>query len=460
MKTMHTTKAVLFILLIISMNSCLVGPKYSRKDDGLPKSFGTNPLSTDTINNSAWWAKFTNASLDTLINRSLRQNNNVLAALSRLEQAGLSARVAKADLWPQLSYQAGLSRGDFTGSAALPSISNNAFAAGILNWEIDLWGKYRHSGNIANAQFLGSQYALYATRLSVESETARLYFLLLDYRERLSIARETLETRRKYVDIIRQRMMQGVIPEIDLNQAMIQEADAAAAVPVFEQLLLQTQQALAGLQGQYFLDDSLVQGKLLEQMSPQYIPDFLPSDLLKRRPDILEAEQTLMAQYSAAGLAQSMRFPSISLTMAGGLASNDLSNFLTGSPVWSVGAGLAGPLMHFGKNKRRAEIELKKIEALEANYRQLILNAFHEVRNTLGEINSLQKQYEIRKNQEAAAANAALLSVDRYNGGITSYLELLESQRVLFNTEITVVQTRQEMLNAYVKLYKALGGGW
>jgi len=458
MRTLKISCCLVFLAFV--MNSCLVGPKYTGQEITLPASFGDNIVNADILTNKEWWSKFTDPTLDTLIARALQQNKNVLAAMSRMEQAGLAARVAKAELWPQISYQGGISRGDFTGSSQLPDISTNAFASGLLNWEIDLWGKYRHSRNIALAQFAASEYAHYAVNLSVESETARLYFQLLDYRERLRIAQNTLESRKASVFIISQRYTQGIIPEIDLNQATIQEADAAVAVPLYEQLTLQTKNALFALLGQYSLPDSLFDGELKNQELTLAVPKFLPADLLKRRPDIMEAEQALIAQYGAAGIAQSLRFPSLSLTMAGGLASTDLTSFLTGSPAWSLGAGIAGPLFHFGRNKRKAEIERKKIEEVQYNYEQVVLNAFIEVKNVLNEIQSYQQQYYIRQKQQEAARNAARLSLDRYNGGVSSYLELLDSQRVLFATELSRSQTNQELLNAYVKLYKALGGGW
>lgn len=172
------------------------------------------------------------------------------------------------------------------------------------------------------------------------------------------------------------------------------------------------------------------------------------------------AEQQLIAQYAMAGIAQSLRFPSLSLTMAGGVASNDLNNLFSGNPAWSVGAGLFGPLLHFGKNKKNAEIALKRIEELQANYQQVVLAAFLEVKDALAEIESFEQQIAIRKTQLDAARNAAMLSRDRYNGGVTSYLELLDSDRILFSTELTLSQSKQGLLSAYVKLFKALGGGW
>ncbi|MDY0077763.1 MAG: efflux transporter outer membrane subunit [Bacteroidales bacterium] len=448
------------LALALLLNGCLVGPKYVKQSSELPESFGETELKTDAISNTSWWATFTDPILDTLIDKALTNNYDVMMAMSRIEQAALASGVAKADFWPQISYQAGISRGDFTGGSQMPVISNNAFGVGLLNWELDLWGKYRHAQHAANANFAASRFAYQATMLAIESETARLYFQLLDYRERLRISQNTLKSRDASVSIISQRLEKGVVPEIDLNQAVIQQAEAAVAVPLYEQLSQNIIHALHLLMGESFVSDSLFAGNLTSQKLPPSIPDVIPSELLKRRPDIMLAEQQLIAQYAMAGIAQSLRFPSLSLTMAGGVASNDLNNLFSGNPAWSVGAGLFGPLLHFGKNKKNAEIALKRIEELQANYQQVVLAAFLEVKDALAEIESFEQQIAIRKTQLDAARNAAMLSRDRYNGGVTSYLELLDSDRILFSTELTLSQSKQGLLSAYVKLFKALGGGW
>lgn len=448
------------LVLAILLNSCLVGPKYAVKPTQLPASFGDSLQKDKTEANIAWWAQFTDPVLDTLIAKALRNNYDIMMSMSRIEQAALSAGIAKADFWPQISYQAGISRGDFTGSGQLAAPVNSAFGVGLLNWELDLWGKYRHAKYAANANFEVSKFAYEATKLSIESETARLYFQLLDYRERLRIAQNTLKSRDESVNIVSQRLDKGVVPEIDLNQAVIQQAEAAVAVPLYEQLSQNTIHALHLLLGESFVADSLFNGNLKNQEIPPAVPDIMPSELLKRRPDIMLAEQELIGQYAVAGMAQSMRFPSLSLTMAGGIASNDLKNLFSGNPAWSLGAGLFGPLFNFNKYKKNAEIELKRIEELQANYQQVVLAAFLEVKNVLTEIESYKQQIVIRETQLDAALNAAKLSKDRYNGGVTSYLELLDSERVLFSTELSLSQSKQELLNGYVKLFKALGGGW
>jgi len=201
--------------------------------------------------------------------------------------------------------------------------------------------------------------------------------------------------------------------------------------------------------------------RLEEIRPPDTLPPGLPSQLLQRRPDILQAEQMLAAQNARIGVAQAMRFPSFSITGALGLASGELSAFVTSDAVaWSFGGGLAGPIFNFGKNKRRVEIERARTEQVRLGYDKAVLNAFREVEDALVDVYTFNKELETRRRQLVAATNAARLSRERYDGGVTSYLEVLDSERSLFDTQLILTETYQLKLNSYVKLYKALGGGW
>jgi len=456
---MNKLRIISFLLIVVLVNGCMVGPKFSDKNPALPEGFN-EVVSIDSITNAAWWDSFTNPVLDSVIASALKNNYEVMMAMSRLEQSALALGVSKADLLPAFDVQAGISRGDFTGNNQLASPVNNAFAAGLINWELDLWGKYRHARNAANAQYLASDIARYAMQLTVESQAARLYFQLLDYEERLQIARNTYTSRSASADIMRQRFERGVIAEIDYKQAVYQEAEAAVSIPLYEQMVKATQYALGLLSGTAQYEMEMLSGKLSEQLLPQALPNYLPADLLQRRPDIMQARQQLVAQYAAAGVAQSLRFPSLSLTMAGGVASNELKDLFNGNPAWSIGANLFGPVFQFGKLKRNAEIEKKKIEEFQAFYEQTVLQAFYEVKDALAELESFDKQLKYREIQLEAARTTAILARNRYDSGITSYLELLDAERALFSIELAFVQNKQNLLNAYVKLYKTLGGAW
>lgn len=461
---MKSRKPIILIgtmaIAAVLLSGCVVGPQYTSQNPELPEQFDETAIQTDTLTFEAWWQQFNDPVLARLIMKTVENNRDLVAAASRVEQARLAAGVSAANFYPHLSYQGGIGRGDLAGTSQLQAPVNSIFALGLLNWEIDFWGKFRQAQNRSEAILLATEYDRRAIRLAIESETARLYFLLLDYRERLQIAQSTLEIRRESANIISQRFNEGIIPEIDLNQAVIQESEAAAAIPLFEMQIRKIRNALLSLVGEYSIQEDLFEGMLSAQAVPDFIPEVLPSDLLQRRPDILEAEQSLIAQYAAAGVAQSQRYPSINISLSGGIVGNEFGNLFDGSPAWSAGAGLFGPIFNFGQLKKLSQIEQEKINETEAYYHQVVVNAFLEVNDVLSEIENTQQLITIRQTQFDAAANAAMLAQQRYDAGVTSYLELLDSQRALFNVELSLTQSRQELLNAYVKLYKALGGGW
>jgi multidrug efflux system outer membrane protein len=286
-----------------------------------------------------------------------------------------------------------------------------------------------------------------------------MYFQLIDYQNRLDISVKTVETRYNSLEIIRKRFEEGIIPELDLNQAEAQWALAVATVPSYERSLARTSYALSVLLGE---DPRLfnIDANLKEQLQTPNIPAGIPSKLLERRPDISQAEAQLRAQNANIGAAVAARFPSISLTGIVGAASNDLATLTTGGLAWSAGASLLGPIFEFGKNKRRVEVEKKKAEELIINYENVILYAFKDVEDALIGIETQKKELKAINTYFLAVDNAAKLSRMRYDKGVSSYLEVLENERSAFNAELQLSEKAQQLLSSYVSLYKSLGGGW
>jgi multidrug efflux system outer membrane protein len=327
-----------------------------------------------------------------------------------------------------------------------------------MTWEIDFWGKYRSLNDAAKAEYLATEYGMQALQISVVTEVINSYFTLLDYKARLDIAQKTLQTRNEYLKIIQQRFSVGYIPEIDLNQAQMQKAIAESAVPLYQRMVAKAENALSVLIGNN-PQEILTHQNIFEIPVPEKIPNGLPSELLKRRPDILQAEMQLKAQNERIGAAIAMRFPSISLSGFLGGASNDLSTFVSEGAAWNIGAGLLGPVFNFNKNKRRVQIEKEKTEQALYQYRKTVLYAFKEVEDALVDIKTYNKEIKSRQAHYNAAANAEKLSKQRYDKGVTSYLEVLETQRQAFESALNLSKTKQELLNSYIRLYKAIGGG-
>ena len=451
----------LFIVLIIA--GCKVGPNYQKPVTYSPATFRFDNISTqeDTVINLKWWELFQDEELKALIDTALKYNQDVLMAASRIEEARAVVGYNKADLWPSLGYDGSGARMQMNIPALGVDGPFNSFSgAANLAWELDFWGKYRRATEAARAELLASDFGHRAIQISLISSVASTYFLLLDFDARLDISKKTVKSRRESLRIIQERFNKGIVPEIDLNQAEIQEAIAAAAVPFYERLVAQTENSLSILLGSN--PGTIPRTHTLrDEVIPPEIPSGIPSAVLARRPDINQAEQMLAAQNARIGVAVAQRFPAISLTGMLGAASNDLSTIATGDAlIWSFGGGIAGPIFQFGKNKRRVDIERQRFYQDSLNYVRTILQAFREVEDALVEIHTLNKESVARERQMAAAENAAMLSAERYNGGVTSYLEVLDSERSKFDAQLSASEVYQLYLNSYVFLYKALGGGW
>jgi len=454
------------LVTIIIISGCAMGPNFTKPEPETPEVYSIQDSTTidtiriDSLINLNWWKLFADPVLDTLVAIALLENKNVNIAVSRLEEARATLGFTKADIYPRLDIQATAARGNLVGGAfQSDATQNNFFIAPVVNWEIDFWGKFRRANEAARAELMASTYSLRTVQISLISEVIGTYFLLMDYRRQLEISRETLETRLESLHIIQQRFDKGIIPEIDLNQAQIQKEIAEAAIPVSERFMAITEHALSILLGR--LPGDIITGSDWEkEIIPPEIPVGLPSQLLERRPDIKQSEYQLQAQNARIGVAEAMRFPAISLTGIFGAASTELSSLTTGESAWSISGSLLGPLFNFNKNTLRVEIEEERTRQALYSYEYTVLNAFREVEDALIGVETYRSQIESVRRKYTAAENARYLSTERYNRGVTSYLEVLEAERSFFSVEIELSQIRQEYSNAYVKLYKALGGGW
>ena len=449
--------------IIIALSSCMVGPNFQHVEVGIDSidtfRFQNDPV--DTVLDITWQDLFQDSTLITLIDSALRNNFDAQIAASRIQESRAYLGYTKADMYPSISYGGNGSLGNTMGGFPSGQGTKGSFSVNAnINWELVFWGKYRRATEASKAELVASEYGYSAIQISLISEVANAYYSLLDFRKRLSIAKRTLATRTESLRIIGERFDKGIIPEIDLNQSQIQEAVAAGAIPVYERSIAFAENALSVLIGEN--PNEIISKTDLEKLAiPASIPVGLPSQLLTRRPDILEAEQRVVAQNARIGVAQAMRFPSISLTGLIGLASADLSAFnASDALIGSVGAGIFGPIFQFGKNKRRVEIERERTEQTKINYRKTVAIAFRETEDALINIRTLEQELTFVKIQVKASENAAKLSGERYDGGVTSYLEVLEAERTLFNIELYYSELLQRRMSAYVNLYKTLGGGW
>jgi multidrug efflux system outer membrane protein len=454
-------KNSILLFTVIAFSACAIGPDFQKPQMEVAKTYKAAPdsMKTDSLMDLSWWKLFSDPQLDSLVVTALKNNKSVQIAISRIEESRASYGFTKADILPGINITAGAGRGDYAMGVKMQSITNNFYVAPTLSWEIDFWGKLRRANEAAFAEITSSEYGLRAAQIGLIAQVVGTYFRLLDYKQRLIISKNTLKSRQDGLEIMNKRFKYGIIPEIDVNQAQIQMEIAAASVPVNDRLLKKTENSLNILLGRVPMEIE-VDENLENRKIPPEIPIGLPAQLLERRPDILQAEYTLKAQNARIGVAKGKMLPSISLTGALGLASNDLTAITSGSPAWSIGGSLLGPLFNFGKYRSAVDVEKARTQQALYNYQYTVLVAFKEVEDALVEIETYKREQKSVNNRYLAAKNAAKLSWARYDKGATSYLEVLENERSLFSAELDLSRLKQEYLNAYVKLYKALGGGW
>ena len=457
--TTKTGKLIATVGVVLLLAGCILGPDYKRPVVESPEKYRFAPAEAEALVNLKWWELFKDPVLYSLVTTALTNNRDLWVAASRIEEARAFLGFTRADLYPRIDLDAGANKGNFFGGSRSSTTNTALYVAPVLNWEVDFWGKFRRSNETARAELFASAYALRTVQLSLVAEVVSAYYLLLDFHHRLEISRSTLNSRIKSLDIIQERFKGGIIPELDVNQAQIQKEIAAAAIPSYERSIAQTENILSILLGGH--SRQIETGMdLNRQPIPPDIPTGLPADLLERRPDIIESLYYLEAQNARIGFAEALRFPAITLTGALGLASTELGGITTEGGVWSVGGGLLGPIFNYGKNIRRVEIEEERTQQALYRFENTVLKAFGEVEDALVEIQTYDRQIKSVNNKLTAAKNADKLARERYDAGFTSFLETLDAERTLFSIELEYSQLKRQYLNAYVKLYKALGGGW
>lgn len=462
MKKMKKTYRILvLVFLVIGFNACMVGPNFQKAEVETPTDYRFAENTSDTLVDIAWQDIYTDPILVELIDSALVNNFDSKIAASRIMESRYYLGYTKADQYPNFFYSGGAGFGNSMGN--YPSgdgAAGNFTLSGNVNWEISFWGKYRRSNEAAQAELIASEYGFQAIRISLIAEVASAYFALLDYKQRLDVSRRTLATRTESLRIISERFNKGVVPEIDLNQAQIQEDYAAASIPVYKRYVAFAENALSVLIGEN-PHEIIVNATIKDATPPDSIPFGLPSQLLTRRPDLLEAEQMFRAQNARIGVAQALRFPTLSLTAMFGMASPNLSAFNAADALMgTVGAGLFGPIFNFGKNKRRVDIERERTTQMKLNYEKAVISAFRETEDALVTVSTLEQELVFVENQLKSSTNATMLSRARYDGGVTSYLEVLEAERTLFQIELYHSDLLQRRLTSYTNLYKTLGGGW
>jgi multidrug efflux system outer membrane protein len=454
-------RLLLALLLPPLFTACALTPDYERPELDVPEDYRETAPPGETIANMAWWDLFQDNRLDLLIRAALEENKDLGIALSRIQEARLTVTAVRANQFPFFNVEASGGRGRESRELVPGARSDDQFLlAGDLTYQVDLWGEFRRGTEAARADLLATEYAYRNITITLVSEVARNYLLLRDLDQRLAISERTVQTRLESLKIIQARFDKGTVPELDVYQAQIEVAVAEAAVANFQRQITQTENALRILLGRN--PGPVTRGDTLaSQVFPPDIPVGLPSELLQRRPDVIQAEANLKSATALVGVAEALRYPSISLTGRYGAVSTDLSDLNSGdAETWSIGANILAPIFNSGQLKAQAEAARERAKQAALSYESTLQQSFREVEDALVAVRTYKEENAAQTRRALAAKNAARLSRARYDGGVVDYLEVLDTERTLFNAELEQTQTLRLYYSAIVRLYAALGGGW
>jgi len=453
--------------------SCTVGPNYRRPVIQTPSSFRGEVQAPGGQAGSAslaemkWFELFRDETLTQLVNVALQQNFDLRIAAERVLQARALFRITRADQFPSLDGSVDLNTSRFSregaNRAVPPGVSRDVSYTQVgfsLGWELDVWGRLRRLSESARAQYLATEEAQRGVITTLVGDVTETYLALRALDLELEIARRTRDVGRAGLRLTEARRERGAASGVDVRQAEQLLYTATGQLAALERDIAQTENALSLLLGQ--IPSDVPRGLPLPALqAPPSVPAGLPSSLLERRPDIRQAEQQLIAANAQIGAARAEYFPRISLTGFLGLQSRALSDLLTGSAgMWNAGAGAIAPIFNAGRT--RANVRLTESVQREAvvNYQRAIYTALREVADSLAGYRKTGEQRAEQERLVEALRESTRLSTQRYQGGLDSYLPVLDAQRTLFRGELDLARLRQLELASIVQLYRALGGGW
>ena len=459
-------KLSLTCILCMLFTGCMtVGPDYQRPEVETPATWRFEEKEARDLANTPWWEQFNDPVLNGLVATALQENKDLLIATARVDEFFGRYFSTRGDQYPLAGGGASATRERVTekGPTPIPPGVDTTynFYQGFLSgsWELDFWGKYRRATEAARADLFGSEEARRTVVLTLVSAVAAAYVDIAALDKQLAITQRTAETRRETRDLFQLRFDKGIISEIDLSQAESEYQDALARLPEIELAIARAENALSVLLGRN--PGAIPRGLTINELILPEVPTGLPSDLLERRPDIRSAEQGLVAANAQIGVAKSLYFPTISLTAALGTASTDLSDLFSGaSKAWSFGVPLTVPIFTAG----RIGGEVKGAEAFQQqalySYLQTVQNAFREVDDALVDRTKSWQRLQALARQLKALNNYVRLARMRYDEGFTSYLQVLDAERSLFNVELTHTVGQNAVFRSLISIYKAMGGGW
>jgi multidrug efflux system outer membrane protein len=459
-------KAALIATLCASaMSGCmLLGPNYKRPAVNVPAAYPEASTEGGLTVPADWWRLYKDPLLDDLVATGLQKNADLKLALARMAEAEAVVREANATFLPEIDANgaAGRSRSS-TSTGVLPpgalAIRNNFALSANTSFELDFWGRLRRGRESAGAQFLSTRYGRDVVALTLAAGIAQSYFAVRSLDAQVIVSEESLKAAIESVDIARRRADAGVVSDLDVNQSDTIRAQLAAQIKDIRRQRAVAVHQLGLLTGT--LDLQVPAGDLRQLPSPPLPPAGLPSTLLERRPDVREAEATLVSANALIGVARAAQFPTFSLTAALGAQSRELSSlFSSGAGVWSLGLGVVGPILDWGRYAARTQQAEARANQAAATYEKTAQTAFREVSDALSNVRLSADADQDLRDRVDRAANTLKLGTLRYNSGYSAYIEVLDAQRTLNDAQLALVRNRQAYLSYTVDLMNSLGGGW
>ena len=478
--TLIVTRRLTVLLLALCMAGCStaaepqgiwgklwgleVGPDYKRPEVRPVQQFRSEigPSEANSLADSPWWQVFHDRALQSLIVTALEHDYDLQLAADRIEQARALVGVAASQLYPQIGYQAfaGREKTFVPLENAGGNFTFNAFGGALnLAWELDVWGRIRRSTEVARANLFAQEYVRRGVMLTLVSDVATGYFSLLELDRELAIAQDSAGTYRKTLDLFTQRFQFGKDSKLPVARAQAAYDASLANIAALQRAIVQQENALSVLLGAF--PEEIARGNQLTQQSAPPTPLGATTDLMQRRPDIRQAEQTVIGANAEIGVAVANFFPRIGLSALYGYQSPSMNHLFDNSfSIWNIAGGLVGPIFQGGQIIETYYAQQALWEGTLAQYKQTVVVAFREVSDALIAQSTLVDQRTALQGEVAALREAVDLSLLRYTAGRASYFEVLEAEQLLFPAEDALAQTQRDQLLVVVNLYKALGGGW
>lgn len=462
-------RVVMAAALGACLGGCVLGPDYRRPAVDMPSGWRYEDREAQDTANSAWWRQFNDPVLDDLIAIALRENKSVQIAAARIENFFGQYRTTRAALFPAIGVGFGAGQQRISEVAGPkpqletvpghdPQFDN--FAGFLsLGWEIDLWGKLRRATESARASLLATAEARRAVILTLVSSVATSYVNLRALDRQLELTEQTTEAYRQAYELMSLKFKHGTVSELEVFQTKSQFDNAAANIPFYQKAITQQENALSILLGRN--PGPIPRGKDIAELTLPVVPAGVPSLILENRPDVRQAEQILVAANANIGVAKALYFPSITLTAALGTASSDLTKLFTGPALmWSYAGNLAAPIFTAGA----VAGQVKSAEASQkenlVTYLQTVQGAFQQVDDALVDQFRSREQLASLAREVDSLRNYVRVARLRYDGGYSSYLEVVFAENQLYPSELSYVQTQSNLFQALVNVYKAMGGGW